>query len=74
MAPAAVHDDRAHAHGVHEGHVGGEARQRLVVADGVAAVLDDHDLAPEPPDVRERLGQDGCLLLGGHDVVMFSST
>jgi hypothetical protein len=82
LGPAAVDDDRVHAHEAHEDDVLGE---QLEVAHGVAAVLDDDRPARELPDVGQGLGQDGGLDGGvdlgddggrgqpDHDVLMFSS-
>ena len=75
LRAAAVDDERPHPDGAHEHDVGGEGRQRLrsvpfasgePACERVAAVLDDHDLAPEAPDVRQGLDQDAGFL-GGAD-------
>ena len=64
LRAAAVHDDRPHADEAHQHDVLGEQRERIVVGgagERVAAVLDDHGLAGEPPDVRQRLDEDRRL-------------
>ena len=61
LGAAAVHEHRLHAD-VAEQH---DVEQRLVarLLDGVAADLDDHDLAVESLDVGQRLDQDLRALL-----------
>jgi hypothetical protein len=70
MVAATVHDDHLHADRVQQDDVLGEGGE--VLAHGVAAVLDDHDAAGEPPDVGQGLDEDRGLV-GAHDVPMFSS-
>ena len=85
LGPAAVDDDRAHAHRAHEHDVGRERRQRLGFArgadgagEGVAAVLDDDDAVLPALDVRQRLDKHrgACRRRSAdaaHEVRMFSS-
>ena len=61
LRPAAVDDDGADADEAHQHDVLGEQVEGVVVGrpgEGVAAVLDDHRLAGEAPDVRQRLDED----------------
>ena len=82
LGSPAVHHHGVHAHEPHEHDVLGEELREVGVLHGVPAVLDDHGLAGELPDVRERLGEDGRLRarvadarigLSAHDVRRFSS-
>ena len=60
LRSAAVDDDRAHADEAHQHDVLGEDIEGVVLGrsgDGVAAVLDDHGLASEAADVRQRLDE-----------------
>ena len=61
LGTTTVDHDGAHAHRPHEDDVLGEQRQSRRVLDGVAAVLDDDDLAPEAADVGQGLGQHRSL-------------
>ena len=61
LRAAAVDDDRAHPDEAHQHDVLGEQVEGVAVGcagQGVAAVLDDHRLAGEAADVRQRLDED----------------
>ena len=53
-----MHDDRVDADQVEQDHVQRERLLEVGLLHGGATVLDDDGLAPELPDVRERLQQD----------------
>ncbi len=61
LRPSAVHDHRLHACVPQVDHVFGEGTLELVVDHGVAAELDDDDLALEPLQPRQRLDEHGGL-------------
>jgi hypothetical protein len=58
LRAAAVHDHRLEAGEAQERHVLGERTLEHRVGHGVAAVLDDHDLAVVGLEPRQRSGQD----------------
>ena len=58
LRAAAVDDDRVDADELQQHDVLGEALLELLVGHRVAAVLDDHRLAGEAADVRQRVEQD----------------
>jgi hypothetical protein len=68
-----VDDDGQDAAGPQEHHVVGEGAAALLVDHRVAAVLDDHDVAVELLEPRQRPGEDGDLggvalgVVGAHD-------
>ena len=73
LRPAAMHDDRVHAHQFQQHHVLGEGLHQMPLGHGVAAILDDDGLVVETLDVRQRLGQDIGLVGGGWETVMADS-
>jgi hypothetical protein len=62
LRPSPMDDHGVQADVLHQDHVPGEALLERLVHHGVAAVLDDHDLAVELPDVRQRLVEHVGLL------------
>ena len=64
LRAAAVHHHRVHADQFHEHDVAREALLEGFVHHGVAAVLDDHGLAAEALDIRQRLDQETRAFAG----------
>ncbi|CAB5067879.1 unannotated protein [freshwater metagenome] len=65
LGTAAMDDDRTHADCLHEDDVLREEGERVALArpgERVSAVLNDHDLIGEAPDVRKRLDEHLRLL------------
>ena len=65
-ADTTVHDDGAQAREAQEDDVLGKRALQRVVGHGVAAVLDDDGGAAEALEPRQRLGEDGRLVLRAH--------
>ncbi len=67
-----MHHHRVDAQQLEQHHVGGEQARDLVLAHGVAAVFDDHDLAVVDLDIRQGFGEGlgggptGVFLRGAH--------
>ena len=64
LRAAAVHHHRVHADQFHQHDVAREALLEGLVHHGVAAILDDHGLAAEALDIRQRLDQETRAFAG----------